>query len=212
MILIGSRDPMIRSRANRSQVLEAGTRLRREDLSTDMKRFIALLLLIPLFDIVVLVGISSIIGPVATILLVVLTALIGMLLVRAEGRHTLRRLQRKLQNGEVPDDELIDGGLLIASGAFFLTPGVVTDLLGLILVLPPTRYPVRVVLKGRVITPALDKKTHGFATGTVYNGGFPNGPSGADPFTQSNQPNPNDEVVDLDDDGFSIDIDDNDEE
>lgn len=180
-----------------------------------MKRFIALLLLIPLFDIMVLVVLSTWIGPVATVLLVVLTALIGMVLVRAEGRHTLRRLQRKLQNGEIPDDELIDGGLLIASGAFFLTPGVVTDFIGLILVLPPTRYPVRKVLKGRVITPSLDKKTHGFTTGTVYTGGFPNQPSGSDPFTQpnrSNQPNPNDEVVDIDEDGFSIDIEDESEE
>ncbi|MFC7190384.1 FxsA family protein [Halocatena marina] len=108
-----------------------------------MKRLIALLLLIPLADIVILFLVSQVIGWVATVALVVLTALIGMLLVRAEGRHTISRVERKLRTGEVPQDELIDGALLIASGVFFLTPGLVTDLTGLILVLHPTRYPVR---------------------------------------------------------------------
>lgn len=139
-----------------------------------MKRFIALLLLIPLFDILLLVGVSELIGPVATVALVVLTALIGMLLVRAEGRHTIRRINRTLGKGETPENEIIDGALLIASGAFFLTPGLVTDLTGLLLVLPPTRYPIRMLLKRYVITPYLDGKTDGFVTGTVYSGGFPN--------------------------------------
>jgi UPF0716 protein FxsA len=139
-----------------------------------MKRIIALLLLIPLVDIVILVGIAGVIGGVATIALVVLTALIGMLLVRAEGRHTVRRIQRKLSHGEIPENELIDGAFVIAAGAFFLTPGVVTDFVALILVLPPTRYPVRLLAKRLVITPYLDKKTDGFATGSIYTSGFPN--------------------------------------
>lgn len=140
-----------------------------------MKRIIALLLLIPLADIVLLVGVAELIGAVATVLLVVLTALIGMLLVRAEGRHTIRRINRKLTEGDLPQNELIDGALLIAAGAFFLTPGLVTDLTGLLLVIPPTRYPVRLLVKRYVITPYLDGKTDGFVTGTVYTGGFPDG-------------------------------------
>lgn len=140
-----------------------------------MKRIIALLLLIPLADIVLLVGVAELIGAGATVLLVVLTALIGMLLVRAEGRHAVRRINRKLTQGELPQNELIDGGLLIAAGAFFLTPGLVTDLTGLVLVVPPTRYPVRLLVKKYVITPYLDSKSDGFVTGTVYTGGFPDG-------------------------------------
>ncbi|RRJ33467.1 FxsA family protein [Halocatena pleomorpha] len=139
-----------------------------------MKRIIALLLLIPLADIVLLVGVAEFIGPAATVLLVVLTALIGMLLVRAEGRHAIRRINTKLSSGEIPDSELVDGALLIAAGAFFLTPGLVTDLCGLLLVIPPTRYPVRLLLKKYVITPYLDGKSDEFITGTVYTGGFPN--------------------------------------
>ncbi|MFC6837636.1 FxsA family protein [Halomarina ordinaria] len=139
-----------------------------------MLRVIGLLLLIPLFDILVLVALSvRFLGPVATIALVVLTALVGMLLVRAEGRHTLRKIQAKLSRGEIPDDEVVDGALLIAAGAFLLTPGIVTDAIGLLLALPPTRYPVRVAVKKFVVTPYVDAKTEGFTTGRVYTGGFP---------------------------------------
>ena len=128
---------------------------------------------IPVLDIVLLVYVATVIGGVATVALVVLTALIGMLLVRAEGRYTLGRIQRKFAAGEVPTGELLDGGLLIAAGAFLLTPGLVTDLLGLLLVLPPTRYPIRVALTRWVIVPLAEDRTGGFVSGNVYTFGFP---------------------------------------
>ena len=142
------------------------------------RRIIALLLLIPLFDAVVLVVVAREIGAVPTVAIVVLTALIGMLLVRAEGRHTLRRIQRKVARGESPTDELLDGGLLIAAGAFLLTPGLVTDAVGLLLVVPPTRYLVRKAVKRWVVVPIADAKSGGFVTGQVYTGGFPGAPDG----------------------------------
>jgi UPF0716 protein FxsA len=121
-------------------------------------------------------------GPVETVALVVVTALLGMLFVRAEGRRTLAKIQRSLARGEAPTDELVDGGLLIAAGAFLLTPGFVTDLAGLLLVLPPTRIPVRWVLKKYFVVPMVDEKTGGFATGNVWTAGFPpsDTPSGTD--------------------------------
>lgn len=165
-------------------------------MSRSILRIIALLLLIPLVDVVILVGIAQWIGYVTTIAIVVLTALIGMLLVRAEGRHTIRRIQNKLGHGEIPEDELINGAFVIAAGAFFLTPGVVTDFFGLLLVLPPTRYPFRILTKRLVITPYLDKKTGGFATGSIYTSGFPNQDQEQDDYTYN-----------LGDDEYNIDID-----
>ncbi|MFC7077010.1 FxsA family protein [Haloarcula halophila] len=139
-----------------------------------MLRVIGLLLLIPLFDIVLLVAVAiPFFGPLVTVALVVLTALVGMLLVRAEGRATLRKIQQKLAQGEVPTDELVDGGLLIAAGAFFLTPGLVTDAVGLLLAIPFTRYPIRAATNRWVVRPYIDAKTGGFASGQVYIGGFP---------------------------------------
>ena len=152
-----------------------------------MLRVIGLLLLIPLFDAVLLVVLAT--GPLGfqipalvLVALVVLTALVGMLLVRAEGRATLQKIQRKLATGEIPTNELIDGGLLVAAGAFFLTPGLVTDFIGLLLALPPTRYPIRAATRRWVVRPYIEAKTGGFASGEVYIGGFPN-EEGAGPGT-----------------------------
>ncbi|MDS0299681.1 membrane protein FxsA [Halogeometricum sp. S1BR25-6] len=134
---------------------------------------IAALLAIPLLDTLLLIPLSGFIGFTSTVLLVVLTGLVGMLLVRAEGRHTLSKLQQKVATGALPTNELLDGGLLIAAGAFLLTPGVVTDLLGFVLALPVTRYPLREALKRFVVRPYLEKQTGGFFSGDVWVGGFP---------------------------------------
>ena len=140
-----------------------------------MLRIIGLLLLIPLFDAVLLVAVAGWIGAPLTVALVVLTALIGMFLVRAEGRHTARKVRERVKRGQLPGDELLDGALLIAAGAFLLTPGLVTDAVGLLLVVPVTRWPIRTALKRWLVVPYIDRKTGGIASGNVYVGGFPNG-------------------------------------
>lgn len=140
-----------------------------------LRYVIPALLLIPLADAVLLVVVADFLGWPETVLLVVLTGLVGMLLVRAEGRHTLRNVQRKLGRGQAPTDELLDGALLIAAGAFLLTPGVVTDAIGFLFAIPLTRYPIRTALKRFVVVPAVDRKTDGFVTGRVWTGGFPQG-------------------------------------
>jgi UPF0716 protein FxsA len=135
--------------------------------------YIAALLLIPLSDALLLVVLSQWIQWPVIVALVVLTGLVGMLLVRAEGRATLHRLQRKLATGDLPTNELMDGAMLIAAGAFLLTPGLVTDTIGFAFALPFTRYPLREVLKRFVVKPYLDKKADGFVSGNVWIGGFP---------------------------------------
>jgi len=158
--------------------------------------YILALLVIPVADAMLLLLVfGPWLGAVETVALVVITALLGMVFVRAEGRRTLRKIQRSLAKGEPPTDELVDGGLLIAAGAFLLTPGFVTDLVGLVLVVPLTRYPIRLVLKKYVVTPYVDEKTGGFATGRIYTGGFPNEGGGF----------PNDDDRDRDDDYVDVD-------
>jgi len=138
-----------------------------------VNRLIAGLLVVPLLDALLLVASSAFLDWRLIVVLVVLTGLFGMLAVRAEGRHTIRRIQRSLARGDPPTDELVDGGLLIAAGAFLLTPGFVTDAVGALLVFPLTRVPIRRVLKRRFIVPRLDDYTGGFGTGSVYTFGFP---------------------------------------
>ncbi|MFW6153130.1 MAG: FxsA family protein [Halobacteriota archaeon] len=143
-----------------------------------MKRSIAvLLLLIPLFDVVVLVVVGRAIGAPATVALVVLTALVGLMLARFEGRRNLRRIERNLRLGEVPTDNVLEGALILAAGLLLLTPGLVTDALGLLALFGPTRRLIRIGLKRYVILPYLDSRSDGLFTGRVYVGGF----SGTEP-------------------------------
>jgi Protein affecting phage T7 exclusion by the F plasmid len=132
-----------------------------------------LLLLIPLADALFLVVVADYLGWQATVALVVLTAIVGMFLVRAEGRSAITRLQTKVARGESPANELVDGGLLIAAGAFLLTPGLVTDTIGFLFGFPLSRVPIRAAVKRFVVLPVVEDKTGGFASGNVYIGGFP---------------------------------------
>ncbi|ELY65002.1 FxsA family protein [Natrinema versiforme] len=168
-----------------------------------MLRWIFALLLIPFLDAVLLAVVVTqfnFLSWVGMILLVVLTGLIGMLLVRAEGRRTIRKMQRTMAEGKPPTNELLDGGLLIAAGAFLLTPGLVTDAIGFLLAVPITRIPIRAVLKRYVIIPYADKKTGGFASGQVWTFGFPNdGPA------EGNSDSSGGETYDLGDDAYTVD-------
>lgn len=144
------------------------------------KRLLAVLLLVPLVDAIFLIVVADWLSWPVTVLLVVLTALLGTLFVRAEGRHTVRRFQRALAEGRAPTDELLDGGFLIAAGALLLSPGLITDALGFLFILPPSRYVLRKLVKRFVVTPYIEKKTDGFLSGNVYTYGFPDANDGDD--------------------------------
>ncbi|WP_137285082.1 FxsA family protein [Halorussus salinisoli] len=191
------------------------------------KRALIALLLIPLVDALFLVFVATQLGAVLTVALVVLTALVGTLFVRAEGRHTVRRLQETLGEGEVPADELTDGALLIAAGAFLLTPGLVTDAVGFLLAFPPSRILVREAVQKWVVKPYVEKKTGGFATGNVYTFGFPNaedvgasgsgtgagaGGSGAGGSATRSQSDSSDDTYRVDDDSYDIEFEDSDDD
>ncbi len=178
-----------------------------------MLRLIGVLLLIPLLDMLLLVALaaSSLVGWQLLVLVVVLSALVGMLLVRAEGRHTLRKIQRKLAAGELPTDELVDGALLLVSGTMLLTPGLVTDGIGFLIVIPITRYPIRAAVKKWVVVPYADEKTGGFATGNVYIGGFPgDGTPGEGDVTGPDAGSGDDTTYDLGEDAYDVDFEDED--
>lgn len=185
-----------------------------------MLRYLGLLLLVPLLDSLFLVFVATQIGAPLTVLLVVLTALLGLLLVRAESRHTIREIQRKLAVGELPTNELLDGAFLLVAGALTLTPGLVTDAIGILLLVPFTRAPVRWFVREKILVPYMDKKSGGFATGNVYIGGFPFGGEGG-PNVGGQGPNvggqgpgpagPSDgDAYDLDEDAYDVDFEDRD--
>lgn len=172
-----------------------------------LRRALIGLLVIPLVDVLLLVWVAGHIGAVATVAFVVLTALVGMLFVRAEGRHTIRQLRRRMAAGEPPTDELLDGALLIAAGALLLTPGLVTDVIGFLLVVPVTRLPIRAAVKRWVVVPLLERETGGFVSGRVYTAGAPFGGGTASTGARSDDGGrPSGETVDLGPDAYRIDI------
>lgn len=102
-------------------------------------RLILLFTIVPLAELYILIKIGSHIGGFNTILLVVMTAMLGAGLARLQGLRTLQQIQLSLSQGQIPAEELIDGVLILAGGILLLTPGVLTDLFALVLLLPYTR-------------------------------------------------------------------------
>jgi UPF0716 protein FxsA len=102
-------------------------------------RLFLLFAIVPLLELLILIKIGSHIGALNTIALVILTAFLGLMLVRLEGLRTLRQIQLTLAQGQIPAEELLDGVLIFTGGILLLTPGVLTDLLALVLLIPYTR-------------------------------------------------------------------------
>lgn len=116
----------------------------------DVFRFLVIaFLVVPIIEIYLIVQVDAAIGGWETLGLLVLDSVIGAWLVRREGFSILARVQTALGRGELPTNELIDGMLVLFAGALMLTPGFLTDGLGFVLLLPPTRAVVRNALKGR---------------------------------------------------------------
>lgn len=164
-------------------------------------------LLLSLADALFLLVVAGYIGALETVGLVVVTALLGVLLVRHQGRATIHRIQRRLQRGEAPTDELIDGAMILFGAGLLITPGLLTDLTGFLFVVPVTRYPLRVALRRWVVGPYIRRKIESGAitvdvSGSI--GGWPAG--GADGWSSTDdEPDaPEGDRVDLDADAYDV--------
>ena len=95
--------------------------------------------LVPIIEIALFIQVGGAIGLWPTLAIVVLTALAGTILVRAQGLATLARLQNSLRGGENPTGPIAHGALILVSGVLLLTPGFFTDGVGFALLVPPVR-------------------------------------------------------------------------
>jgi UPF0716 protein FxsA len=109
-----------------------------------------LFLSVPLTEIAVFVLVGSKIGVLPTIGLVILTAVAGSILLRWQGFNALARIQKELAAQRVPGKEMVQGVMILLAGFLLLTPGFVTDTLGLLLFIPPVRDAVWRFLASRV--------------------------------------------------------------
>jgi UPF0716 protein FxsA len=106
-----------------------------------------LFVLVPIAELFVIIQVGQAIGVGPTIGLMVLTAVAGAYLARSQGRQTWTRFNETMRAGKVPGREVTDGAMIIFGGALLLTPGFITDVLGISLLLPPSRAAYRKVLK-----------------------------------------------------------------
>jgi UPF0716 protein FxsA len=107
-------------------------------------------LVMPLIELAVILKIGAAIGVLDTIGLLVLSSVVGGWLMKREGLGVLRRMQAAINAGRVPGKEIADGALILFGGALMVAPGFITDVLGMLLLLPPVRAVVRAAVRRRI--------------------------------------------------------------
>lgn len=111
---------------------------------------VVLFVAVPLVELAFLLWVGGHLGVIDTIGLLVLCSLLGALLVKHQGLGVLRRVRAELDAGRLPAAALLDGATVLAAGALLLTPGFLTDALGLVVLLPPARRALRGALLRRL--------------------------------------------------------------
>ncbi len=101
------------------------------------------LVVVPLLELYVLIQVGQVIGALPTIAVLVVVSLLGAALLRREGARTWRAFRDATARGRVPAREVADGALVLLAGALLLTPGFVSDVVGLLLLVPPVRAVLR---------------------------------------------------------------------
>lgn len=105
-----------------------------------MKILLILFIVVPIAEMWVLIKVGGVIGALNTIALVLLTAVVGVALLRQQGFKTLLRAGRKMDSGELPARELVEAVFLAVGGVLLLTPGFITDTIGLCCLIPGIRH------------------------------------------------------------------------
>ena len=126
------------------------------------------LLCVPLLELYVIIRVAGGFGTGETILLLIAVSVVGAWMVRRSGLGVLNQIRARVERGELPTGELVDGLLILIAGALMLTPGFITDAVGLLLLFLPTRMVVRSLLVRRF---AKKVNLHGWTAGPAGRGG-----------------------------------------
>lgn len=124
-------------------------------------------LVVPLLELYLLIQVGQVIGGWTTIAILLLVSVTGAFLVRREGARTWRAFRLATSTGRVPAKEVADGALVLLGGALLLTPGFVTDVVGLACLLPPSRAVLRRLLTSLVTRRLLRRQTWGRGGSTL---------------------------------------------
>ena len=110
----------------------------------------AVFIVVSLVELTVLIQVGQVIGPLWTVLLLIVVSAVGAWLVKREGIKAWRRFRAAIEEARLPTREVVDGGLVLFGGALLLTPGFITDIVGLVFIAPPTRALLSRVIRTRI--------------------------------------------------------------
>ncbi|PCI21707.1 MAG: exlusion protein FxsA [Piscirickettsiaceae bacterium] len=127
--------------------------------------FFLLLIAVPVVEIYFLIQVGNVIGAFSTIVLIVFTAVLGAYLFRQQGMATFQRVQATMARGEIPALEMIEGLMLMVSGALLLTPGFFTDIVGFLCLVPVLRAKLAMMVMGSQMMRSADFHRGGFSQG-----------------------------------------------
>lgn len=113
-------------------------------------KLLLLFTIVPLFELFLLFRIAEYIGGGATVIIVAVTGFLGVFLAKSQGLWVLKQAGWALAKGEMPTHSLFDGAFILIGGAFLLTPGLITDFVGFMLLFPITRKYIKIYAQKRL--------------------------------------------------------------
>ncbi|TLM90915.1 MAG: membrane protein FxsA [Actinobacteria bacterium] len=115
-----------------------------------MARLLLLFIIVPVAEVVIYIKLGQVVGLWATLALIFGTGIAGAFLARTQGFQIIQQVRYEIAQGRIPGNEMVDGALVLAGGLLLLTPGLLTDVTGFLLLLPPTRKLIRELLKKKI--------------------------------------------------------------
>jgi UPF0716 protein FxsA len=115
-----------------------------------LTKLLLLFILVPAIELILLIEIGQLIGTLPTIGLIVFTGVLGAFLARRQGAQVLSGLRTELRANQLPADSIFDGAIILVAGAFLMTPGILTDTLGFLCLIPATRRTIKRVIWSRM--------------------------------------------------------------
>jgi UPF0716 protein FxsA len=139
-----------------------------------MANLLLLFIVVPAVELALLVEVGSRIGTFATLAIIVATGVLGAALARHQGLRTVRAIQDKLARGELPAGSLVDGVIILLAGALLITPGILTDAVGFLCLVPRLRDAAKRMLQRRFERAIREQQIH--MTTQVFDAKGPGGP------------------------------------
>ena len=145
-----------------------------------------LFIFVPIIEIGLFIQVGGFLGLWPTIALVLITAFVGASLVRSQGIQTLMSVQGRLQQGEMPAQQILEGVMLAVAGVLLLTPGFMTDALGMLVLLPAPRAMIAKKMMEKMVVKNMSGGFHAGGQAGFGQSPFGDAPFNRDPFDQSN--------------------------